>query len=358
MAYNFKHINPSTDDWKRIESAYDSTCFQTRRWCTYLRVIGRKPLILSVVDEHGAAIGYFIGEKLFCMVFAPSMGTGTYTQGLVLLEKTTEEQRIAIYQSIADWLFKNRVAFYLRVDDWHLRRDYEAWMPEKSFHHELLDERRIAYGVRPTLHLDLRKTEEELWAGCHYKSCKYSVNKARKLGLKVRVVDDRNGIDAFVRNHYDQLVDVCAHKGLKPKRSQSRERMKSLCESLFPDRVLMLEVVGTDEKQNVQSMASGIFCIDKGECSYWTGASYRRCQKYCPNELLVWEAVRMLRERGAGDLNFCGMASYKLKFGTIYAYVPRIVFSKWEWLNLAFLKKNVYDAARMKVTNIYKRIKP
>lgn len=52
------------------------------------------------------------------------------------------------------------------------------------------------------------------------------------------------------------------------------------------------------------------------------------------------------------------MASYKLKFGTIYAYVPRIVFSKWEWLNLAFLKKNIYDAARMKVTNIYKRIKP
>ena len=304
MAYNFKHINPSTDDWKRIESAYDSTCFQTRRWCTYLRVIGRKPLILSVVDEHGASIGYFIGEKLFRMVFAPSMGTGTYTQGLVLLEKTTEKQRIAIYQSIADWLFKNRVAFYLQVDDWHLRRDYEAWMPEKSFHHELLDERRIAYGVRPTLHLDLRKTEEELWAGCHYKSCKYSVNKARKLGLEVRVVDDRNGIDAFVRTHYDQLVDVCAHKGLKPKRSQSRERMKALCESLFPDRVLMLEVVGTDEKQNMQSMASGIFCIDKGECSYWTGASYRRCQKYCPNELLVWEAVRMLRERGAGDLNF------------------------------------------------------
>ena len=35
--------------------------------------------------------------------------------------------------------------------------------------------------------LDQRnKSEEELWAGLHYKSCKYCVNEPKKLGLEVR----------------------------------------------------------------------------------------------------------------------------------------------------------------------------
>ena len=79
-------------------------------------------------------------------------------------------------------------------------------------------------------------------------------------------------------------------------------------------------------------MSTGIFCFDKGLCAYWTGASYQRYQKYCPNELMVWEAMRILNERGAGDLNFCGCADYKLKFGTIYAYVPRLMFAKYAFL--------------------------
>ena len=47
---------------------------------------------------------------------------------------------------------------------------------------------------------------------------------------------------------------------------------------------------------------------------------------------MVWEAMKMMSEAGAGDLNFCGMANYKLKFGTKYAYVPRMIFYKYKWL--------------------------
>ncbi len=108
--------------------------------------------------------------------------------------------------------------------------------------------------------------------------------------------------------------------------------MRAVCESLFPDRVMMLEVVGKDDNGEEQIMSTGIYCLDKGQCSYWTGASYQRYQKYCPNELLVWEAMKKLSARGAGDLNFCGMASYKLKFGTIYAYVPQLKFAKYKIL--------------------------
>ena len=119
--------------------------------------------------------------------------------------------------------------------------------------------------------------------------------------------------------------------------------MRAVCESLWPDRVMMLECVGKDENDVEQVMSTGIYCLDKGQCSYWTGASYQRYQKNCPNELMVWEAMKRLSARGAGDLNFCGMASYKLKFGTIYAYVPRLKFAKYKvLLNWSQWLKNLY----------------
>ena len=158
------------------------------------------------------------------------------------------------------------------------------------------------------------------------------VHKAQKLELYVREVDCYDEIGRFCKIHYDQLKEVCARKGTRPKLAQKEFRMRALCESLFPDRVMMVECIGKDDNGVEQIMSTGIFCMDRGECSYWTGSCYRRYQKYGPNELMVWEAMRRLNERGAGDLNFGGCAAYKLKFGTIFAYVPRIMFAKYSFL--------------------------
>lgn len=201
----------------------------------------------------------------------------------------------------------------------------------------------IMHEIRPTLHLDLHQTIEDLWSGLHYKSCKYSINKARKAGLIIQTVESFSDIKDFVAVHYSQLCEVCKGHGARPKASQSPKRMLALCESLFPDRILMLKVIGNDEQGQPQIMSSAIFAIDRGECSYWTGASYKQYQKYCPNELMVLEAIRILHERGAGDLNFCGMANYKLKFGTKYAYVPRLIFTRYNWiLRAKEIAKNLY----------------
>ena len=43
---------------------------------------------------------------------------------------------------------------------------------------------------------------------------------------------------------------------------------------------------------------------------------------------MVWEAMRLAHKRGGGILNFGGMGTYKLKFGTVYEYVPRMIFQK------------------------------
>lgn len=358
--YKFEKIEPTKDDWSRIEGAYDSTCYQTEKWYVYLRRIGVDPFIVSVRDETGC-IGYFLGERMWYgipMITAPIEGIGTYTQGLNMLRETSESERIEIYQALAKWIFAKRYALTMQVDDWQMRRDSPEWMPNEVFHHEVIEQYSIPYDVRPTLHVAVNKPEEELWAGLHYKSCKYSVNKANKLGLQVREITKYDDIPAFCKLHYDQLKEVCINKGMMPKPGQSEQRMLVMCESLFPDRVIMLEVIGKDENGVEQVMSSGIFCVDKGQCGYFTGASYQRYQKYCPNELMVWEAMKRLSARGAGDLNFCGTMAYKLKFGTYFGYVPRLKFAKYRILinYTQYMKKIYYKFAKPYIVEPLRKI--
>ena len=346
MKYRFEKIEPTKEDWKRIEGAYDSTCFQTEKWYVYLKRIGVKPFIAAVYDED-EQIGYFFGEKVWIgipMITAPIEGIGTATQGLNMLRTTSETERIEIYQALAQWIFDKHIAWAFQVDDWQLRRDSAEWSPFEEFRFEVIEQYGVPYESRvPTLHVKVNKSEEELWSGLSYKSCKYCINKANKLGLEVREITNYEEIPAFCKIHYDQLRDVCRRKGQRPKPAQGEKRMRAVCESLFPNRVMMLKCVGRDENGEEQVMSSGIWCLDKGESIYWTGASYQRYQKYCPNELMVWEAMKRLSARGAGDLNFGGMASYKLKFGTIYAYIPRLKFAKYKiFLNWTQELKNLY----------------
>lgn len=357
--YKFRKISHKDIPWELIESFPDSTCFFSEKWNLYLDKIGFKPYIVEVSNTNDV-IGYFFGEKLGCgirFITAPIEGIGTYTQGLCAKNNISNNERIVIYQSLAEWLFNTNEAYLLQVDDWQLRKTSKEWIPYESFKHELLEELGIKYSVRPTLCVDVNTSEEIMWSNLHYKSCKYSVNKARKLGLVCRQITDYNEIKSFVKVHYDQLKEVCAKQGMRPKASQKPKRMQALCESLYPDRVIMLEVIGKDDKGKEQIMSSGIYCVDKGQCVYWTGASYQRYQKYCPNELMVWEAMRLLNQRGGGELNFGGMATYKLKFGTFYEYIPRISFAKYSWmLNiLPWLKLQYHNTKRLIAKVVGKR---
>lgn len=356
MKYEFKHIVSTEGEWQKIESVAESTCFHTQKWCTYSDRIGYRSYVVEVSID-GSVIGYFIGARIWrgvWMLTAPFEGTGTYTQGLVMRDSVSERKRVEIYRQLTEWAFTNHVAAYLQVDDWQLRRDSATWIPYADFHQEVLEEMGLPYEVRPTLYLDMAgKTVEELWSMQHYKSCKYSVNKARKLGLYVRQITDKAEIPAFLDKHYDQLVEVCAKQGMKPKPSQAKSRMLALCESLYPDKIIMLECRGNDADGVEQVMSTGLFCPGKVESVYWTGASYQRYQKFCPNELMVWEAIRLLQQQGAGGLNFGGMADYKLKFGTIYAYVPRIYFTKYAWVyDLKTWAKHSYHSVRFRIAKI------
>ena len=244
--------------------------------------------------------------------------------GLVMICPATAEQLICIYQKFANWVFKKKIAQYIKIDDWHLRNDTNTYIKEGAYWDVRLS--RIQHQGRPTYYINLKQSEDELWHTMHYKSCRYCINKAIKNGLFVRRITDKKEITQFIKIHRQQICDVSRRKGIATRNYQEEHKLLTLCELLFPNKVLLLQVIGNDDKNERQVMASGIWLIGKKDAVWWTGASFQRYQHFCPNELMLWEALRIIKKAGCESLNLCGLASYKRKYGSTITYVPRLFF--------------------------------
>ncbi|MGM9837559.1 MAG: GNAT family N-acetyltransferase [Paludibacteraceae bacterium] len=281
------------------------------------------------IKHEDIAGGVFCGiRKHGGYIYAPPMGTGTYTQGIVSFGTISKEERVQMYRELAEWVFANGLARAIKVDDWALRQDWtdKEWVAEETYHDPLLEG--IEHLGRPVYTIDLTAEEDKLWSRLHYKSCKYCINKARKCGLTIHQITERDEIAEFVRIHVKQIEDVSHRHGEKGARYQNYKELYSLCSTLFPNNILMLQVVGKDENGETQIMSSGIWIVGNSQSIWFTASSYQRYQKYCPNELMNWEAMRLLHRMGCVRANTGGVASYKGKYGSTLEYIPRIIFRK------------------------------
>ena len=332
MDYRFSLLSPSSTLWADIEASPDASCFFTAAWADYQQRKGRRTLIVAI-EAEGTTIGWFVGHRKWLgiwVISSPAMGTGTYSQGICMRQSTPTAERVAIYQALAQWLYRERLASYIQVcDDWI-----------NDWHSPELDAAGIHYSPRHTYRLDLTPTEEELWAALHYKSCKYSINKARREGLTVRAIEREEDIDPFLDRHTAHLHDVLSRHHSRGLPCQRRNYLQALCHALFPNHILMLEVVDSMGR----SIASGIFVHAPGGAQAFTLASLTDSLRLCPNELLVWEGIRRLNALGVRDLNFGGIAHYKSKYGSRFAFVPVMIFSRHtRLLNLRRLLKQKYQ---------------
>ena len=64
MKYRFDRIKPTAEDWRKIESAYDSTCYQTEKWYAYLKRIGVKPFIVAVYEVKNEGVKELKSERM------------------------------------------------------------------------------------------------------------------------------------------------------------------------------------------------------------------------------------------------------------------------------------------------------
>lgn len=319
--YEFKRIEPSEDVWRVIEGTYDGTVYKTKAWFDYLAFQHGEPFIVEIHQGHEMK-GYFVGELLkrgVWMLGSPLEGVGTGHQGLSMLKESSSEERIAIYKELAKWVFRNRYAMWIQIEDWQLlMEDVEG--------NGLVVEGHDASWI------DLSVDEGLMFSRMDKKSCRYKINKALKEGVVVRETEDP---DRFLDVHYDQCMSVMHGKGLEPLRS--KEHLREMIKILYPKYLLLLEAVASDGTV----VATGMYATsDKSACSF-SSASYREYSHLCANELIRWEAFKRCKQRGAAFFNNNGCMPFKLKFGALRDYRPRLIFSKYKglpWLRKVFSK--------------------
>ena len=247
-------------------------------------------------------------------------------------EEVDVELRIRIYQELVSFCFKHHLAVYIQISDWRLMNVEDDMDARMTWSMPLLDQLGIHYSLRISFFIDTRLPEESLWDNLKYKSCKYPIHKAQKLGLTVKQIENEDEISSFIATHSALVADVSRRKKVKRHIHHNKKHLLAICKALFPNNVIMLQVLGTADDGEQHVMASSIFCIGKEVSTYFSGASKETYMKYCPNELMVWEAFKILHQRGAGDLIMGDVAHYKKKFGPLYGYLPIMVFTKYSFL--------------------------
>lgn len=332
---SFSVISPSPSDWVEIESCVDATVFHTKSWDAYLSSLGKKHIVIAISDENLSRVGFFIGTKSWLgvrIIGSPGGGAGTFAQGLCLKEEVDVEDRIHIYQELVAFCFKRHLAGYIQITDWRLMNVEEDMDARMTWSMPVLNQLGIYYSLRISFFIDTRLPEDVLWDNLKYKSCKYPIHKAQKLGLVVKRIESEKDITSFIDIHSELVDDVSRRKKVKRHVHHNKKHLSALCKALFPDRVIMLQVLGTADDGLQHVMASSIFCIGKAASTYFSGASKEIYMKYCPNELMVWEALKILNQSNAGDLILGDVAHYKKKFGPMYGYMPMMVFTKYPFL--------------------------
>lgn len=335
--FYFRIINPADIPWDIIEGTSDSTPYKTRYWAKFLRESqGVAPYVIEI-KENQTLLGYFYGERVkrvnIYMVVSPIEGWTTSFQGLSTIQPIDNEKRVNIYKHLAQWLFSTGEGSFFQVMDWQLEiGDVEGILPYEKI-----------TGYR----LDLRQDfETEIYKGFKEKSAKYSIKKAKKQGVVIRHASD---VMQFSNHYYEQLQEVFERQGLKP--TYTKDRILKLGQNLVLDETLLL----LEAIYEGQCIATGIFIRDNNLAIYYGAASWSKYRNLCPNELLMYEAIKWLSESGTKEMEFGGGRKYKEKYGPLPYCKPRIVIAKYPMLIVLKNKaKKAYYGMRVFVAMLKK----
>jgi len=162
--------------------------------------------------------------------------------------------------------------------------------------------------------LDLSAGEDRLWRGLAG-STRRGVRKARQSGVSVAQADSLQELRAF----YALLGRTRRRHGLPP---QPWRFFKALHRRVLANgggRLLLASVSG-------RAVAGALFLETERRAVYKFGASERRSQALRPNNLLMWEAIRLLAKEGRESLDFGrtslgneGLRRFKLGWGAAEA---------------------------------------
>ena len=326
---DFRLLDKESIPWELMEGCYDHTIFKSKEWADFLEKTYKALPFVVEITERDAVIGYFYGQRIkkfgVTIVASPFEGWSTSYQGLTMLSQISIHKRIDIYEELIAWLFEYKHCLFFQAADWQLE------VPE-CLHRDLTV--KLVKGFA----LDLTQSEESLYKNMSSRA-KDPIKKSQKRGVKIQKCSD---INAYADSYQLQLEDVFKQQGLSPTHTKG-QTIKLL--SALKDKVLAL--YATDESG--ENIASSFYVYD-GDYGFYAGAaSFKEKQILCPNEPLMWEAIKELKKLGVKQLEFGGGRRYKEKYGPRSIVKPKIIATKYHWLITArsIAKNSFYGMRRV-----------
>ena len=167
--------------------------------------------------------------------------------------------------------------------------------------------------------LDLTADEKDLWRNLK-KGCKSSTRKAMKAGVEVRVEED----DDFLQDFWKMSVEVYAKSGIKP--NYSLELLQNLWRLLSETKSVLVFSAFKDS----QRIASLFLPCTKDTMYYWAGASYRKRQNLCPNNLLQWDAILHAKKCGIQCYDMVSIYGSAGRFKRSFGGAAHTTATHWE----------------------------
>jgi CelD/BcsL family acetyltransferase involved in cellulose biosynthesis len=299
-------------DWEQLDAFSDRLVYQTPEWIGFVAdTQGAEPVFAALVDGS-STVGFFTGlvQRRFGLriLGSPMPGWTTAFMGFNLEPGVS---RRAALEALMPFVFGQLRCAHLEVRD---RNVVAADLEGLRF-------RQLTW---TGLEVDLRSSEEEIWASLKA-PCRTAIRKAEKLGV---TIEEAAGED-FAEDFYPQLEDVFSKQALVP--PYGIERVRELIRHVHPTgRLLLLRARSAEG----ECIATGIFPGMNRTMHFLAGASWRQHQHLRPNEALMWHAMKHWRSRGVDvcDLGFA--LSYKRKWGGREVHVPFLSTSRFRILSV------------------------
>jgi len=288
-----ERLNIDNVPWQVLDQYKDRSVFQTRGWVNFVAEAQNAEPIIAVIKEKRQVLGYFTGlitKKIGLKILgSPFDGWTTTYMGINLLPDVDLH---AVLEALHKFAFLELGCRVVQISQHRFTKE---------------DLSNSSYSIINYRNLEIDLTNEEDLIFSKMASAKRrGIKRAAKLGV---IVEEATA-DNFVEEYYAQLIEVFAKQLLRP--TYDIGRVKALIKHVYPDGNLLLLKARSPDGQNI---ASAIFPGFNDMMIFWGGASWRKYQKYRPNEYLMWHALKYWKARGIKTFNLGGWADYKIQYG-------------------------------------------
>lgn len=190
--------------------------------------------------------------------------------------------------------------------------------------------------------LDLKRTKEELWKNLEGR-CRTAIRKARKSGVVVDIMKTRDYI-----NKYYSILEQVYHSQNKPC-PNSREFYCDMWDGFSQSNAIFLSA-----RYRGKIIAGVIIISDRDRAYYLNGVSKHEFRFLSASNLLLWEAINIVKEKGAEQFDFVGsdiprLAKFKKSFGGQLVMHSLVEKSGSKWVSML---RDKYPYYKQKIGNL------